>query len=266
MGFLYFARIKTELLDTGPYPIRSYLEGNSKVLRMTAGVQEWAEENGIRELWEMQPEFGEIDNRTLSAAFQLFANPSSRPVAGMLLMTRATDEQLVETLQEYLELPVTGDVLTLYRKVFWDASLPSEGDWNELIEDFETDNERHLISLGLGGQDIHQARDALRLTTDVPIDTMLKEMLNVNHMKWRNACQDDSDAEMAAWQACTIKVIKEIREHQKVFQANEGMPQAGDFEGLFSVQVSRTIHPTLAELGGESAPRPGEGPVKNADE
>ena len=245
VGDLWFARAKTDLIKTAPYPISSYLESKELQFSLSAGVLEWAEKEGFRELWEMMPEFGELENDTLSAAFQLFINPSSRPVAGMLLLTNAPEEQLCETLSEYLETEVTPETVAMYRRIFWD--------------------ERHMIALALQGQTIHMARSALDLETDISPDVMLKKMLNSNYMIWEEARGIRDEERMKSWQDSTLRVIKEMRESSRFANPNEGIPTAGDFEGLFSVQVSRTAHPTLAELEGEIAPRTEAPPVEDED-
>ena len=125
-GGIWLAGIRTDLLDFGPYPISSYLESDDAKLPMLDGVLEWAKVEGFRELWEMQPEFGELENPALSAAFQLFVSPNSRPVAGMLLLSKASDGEICRTLQEYLSMEVTPAVLDIYRRIFWDITQPDD--------------------------------------------------------------------------------------------------------------------------------------------
>ena len=265
VGDLWFARAKTDLIKTAPYPISSYLESKELQFSLSAGVLEWAEKEGFRELWEMMPEFGELENDTLSAAFQLFINPSSRPVAGMLLLTNAPEEQLCETLSEYLETEVTPETVAMYRRIFWDTSTTKDFEWEELLEEFTDKDERHMIALALQGQTIHMARSALDLETDISPDVMLKKMLISNYMICEEARGIRDEERMKSWQDSTLRVIKEMRESSRFANPNEGIPTAGDFEGLFSVQVSRTAHPTLAELEGEIAPRTEAPPVEDED-
>lgn len=254
-GGLWFARTKSDLIDNGPYPISTYLSSKSTELSFRDGILEWAEEEGFRELWEMQPEFGEIRNPVLSAAFQIFINPSSRPVAGMLLLTHASMDDVCETLQEYLRSPVTSEVVLLYQRIFWDVDSTTDDEWDELIEDLTDDNEKHLLSLALQGQTIDLARSALELDTEVNAEAILQKMLSHNAVMWEEARRYGDEDRTRSWQESALRVMKELREARKSHSPTDGMPAAGDFAGLFSVQVSEIVHPTLAELQGEIAPR-----------
>ena len=264
-GDLWFAAVKTDLIDNGPFPISSYLESKDTVLPLRDGVLDWAQREGFRELWEMQPEFGEADNPDLSVAFQLFVNPSSRPVAAMFVDSRATEAEVCESLQEYLNSEVTSASLEIFKRLFWDTSQTTSGEWDDLIPSLLTKKERHLISLAREGQNINLARGSVDLSIDVRVDVMLKEMLNTNYMMWLNARSVKSKDEMKEWGESNLRVMKELREYHRYNTSNEGVPKAGDFEGLFSVKTSKSVHPTLAELQGEVAPLPNQNQTEEAD-
>ena len=252
VGNFWFAKTNTNLIEQGPYAIASYLKSKTGELVLRDGILEWAEKEGFRELWEFMPEFGELGNETLDEAFRIFINPEARAMAGMLCMARGTDTEICKAMTDGFHREISMDVLNMYRRIFWDTTNTTDDEWRELIEEFRTKNERTLIAQGVNGQSVNFARGALELPIAVDVHEMLREMLSYNYTQWQDAAISRNAEGVWMWQSAALKLVRELREGARAAASMDtGLPSTLDYENLFSVEISRTVHPTLAELQGE---------------
>ncbi|TAL45887.1 MAG: hypothetical protein EPN91_01300, partial [Salinibacterium sp.] len=122
-GDLWIADCRKSLREAGSASLRQYLESpEAERLTFRDGVLEWAEREGIRVLWEMQEEFGEVQSKDFDVAWALFSHPTSRGILGMLLLSRASGKEITEIVHDHLGTTLTDAQLTLYRTLFWDIA------------------------------------------------------------------------------------------------------------------------------------------------
>lgn len=255
---------------TAPYSVAQYLDGDDDdEIVKKGGFLEWAEEEGFRPLWNIQKEFGGHDpSPELDAAFQIFVNPFARSVVGMMLMSQATTEEAAEIVTTRFDLGIDAPALDLYTQIFWDGSQISRKGWTSFLGELRTREERHYLALGLSSPTADEARQFLGMNTCFAPEEILIRIMSKAHAQFESAMEQPIPEEAGAikWAELAIKAINTISSTKKTFGESDG-DQSLDFKGLFSVQVEKIQHVSLAELQGEVSPKaPVEEVKKPAEE
>jgi hypothetical protein len=259
VGGLWEAECRTDIRKTAPYSVTQYIDADDdQEMVVTAGFLEWAEKEGIRPLWEIQKEFGgRPPSPELDTAFQIFVNPFSRAVVGMMLLSQATTEEVVELVTGRFDLGVDLDVIGAYTKIFWDTKLLGRTGWRSFIEELKTKEEKHFISLGLQSPTVEEVRQYLGMNTCFTPEDIATRIMSRSFAQYESAMDqpDPESANAVMWADLALRAMKELRETKRVAsKEDDGLP-SGDFNGMFSVQVEKIEHISLAELQGQVSPR-----------
>ena len=257
VGGLWEAECRTDLRKTAPYSVTQYIDADDdQEMVVTAGFLDWAEKEGIRPLWEIQKEFGgRPPAPELDTAFQIFVNPFSRSVVGMMLLSRATTEEIVELITGRFGVDL--DALEVYTKIFWDTKLLGRTGWRTFIDDLKTKEERHFISLGLQAPTTEEIRQYLGMNTCFTPEDIAERIMSKSYAQFESAMEqpDPEAAGAVKWADLALRAAKEIRETKRSSAADDDGLPSGDFNGMFSVQVEKVEHISLAELQGQVSPR-----------
>jgi hypothetical protein len=256
-GDLWIAECRSELRRSAPFPIARYIDSDSKLIIITDGVLEWADENGFGHLWRMQAEFGSIKApEEMDVAFSIFVNPHSRGILGLLLLSRATESETIAVVSERCDKALTPKALAIYRKLFWDVSSVSRKAWTPLIANLKTVEERNLITFGLGAPSIDEVRDMFGLDTNIDHKTILNQIVTRSYQQYKAAMNEPQPEAAGAmrWAELAIKAIGTSKNVVPIIDPSD-QPLSGKehFKKLFSVSVTKSKHPTLADLAGEVA-------------
>ena len=252
---------RQSLARSTPRAITSYIYSpdNQKWLTFTNGVLEWAESEGIKELWECQPEFGKKRSVDLDTAHLIFINPLSRGLVGMMLLSEAGDEEIREMIGERIGLEFNEDALAIYRRIFYDIGMMGREDWPGFISQIGDKEERHYLALGLGKPSENECRDMAGLTANLDLDVMMKEMLSISYTRLREAClhPNPAAANIEMWHSQWLKVWD--RTEKRGRDADAANPIAtGDYTALFSVIPTVSNHVSLSDLKGHLSAGAGE--------
>lgn len=259
VGMLWEPECRSMLRKSAPYAVVRYLDSDDGVLTVKGGLLDWAEDQGFRCLWEIQPEFGGgLASPPLDAALQIFVNPFARAVIGMLLLSRITLEEISEIVQDRFDLGVDEPALQLYRTVFWDVTCMGRPSWKQFIGELKTKEERHFISMGLGSPTAEEARQLLGLDTTLDRSSILTKIMSKAYIQFNHA-MDEADPEgkgAIKWAELAIKAGNALEfggAGGRGGGPDEAMPTGADFKEMFSVKIERTKHISLAELQGPVA-------------
>lgn len=255
-GDMWIAECRSNMRATAPYPISKYLDSSDTHLAITDGVIEWATTERFAPLWKMQREFGSIPAPIdVDVAFKTFVNPFSRALLGLLLLSRATDDETIQVMKERFDLEVTDLVLKRYRDLFWDIGLVSRTSWPTYIEQLSSTDERNYISLGITSPSIDEVRDLIGLESSIDHKTILNQIITKSYNQYRKAMDEPQPEGAGAmrWAELAIKAISASKTANFGSQDAPGTVPTDKFRGLFSVQVTKSSHPTLADLAGEVA-------------
>jgi len=230
-----------------------YLDSRDGELDLRDGILEWAEREGFRPLWEMQKEFGGVMSPELDLAFRAFVNPYSRAVLGMLVMSQATESEILTIFQSQFDYQLTPETLALYKKIFWDVAGVGRKQWESLVTQFESEEERSYITFGLSSPSANEVRDILGMDcTAFDHKTILNQIIAKSYLQWKKAIEGPNPDSSMPWAMLTMKAIAQSRSNG-IGTANDGEPKtiAERFKGLFSIQPTKKSHTTLADLVGE---------------
>jgi hypothetical protein len=257
-------RCSGEILSTAPAAIKSYLNGTEPHLTFRNGVLEWASEQGFLELWEGQPEFEAKTCVELDQAYNIFRNPALRAPVGMMILSRADDEEIVEMIQERFEIEMTQSCLDLYVDLFWNIDLMDREEWIPFIEQLPLKEERNMLALALNGKTTDECRDMVGLNAEVSLDAMLSTVLQKSYQNLLDAYvhPNPDAANIDLWHGHWMKAWD--RSNKNLKDADAANPLGtGDFRALFSVQPTKTKHVSLTDIKGHLSPN-GEATAKQA--
>jgi hypothetical protein len=259
VGGLWTAETKSNLRSSAPDAITHYLDSDDDELGLREGVLEWAAQEGFRQLWEAQMEFGGKPAATeLDEAFQIFINPFARCIMGLLLLSRARDNEIIELIQERFDLGLTDETISFYRDVFWDVRLVNRSAWGAFIQKLHTKEERHYLSYGLASPTIEEVRHVLGLDTMLDPETILSQIMSTSFRRYKAALQEVHPdlAGAKSWAELSLKAINSMSNRSKQLHGDEKEFDPKDFGGMFSVQISKSSHMSLTDLKGQlAAPR-----------
>jgi hypothetical protein len=258
VGALWVSDCRSDIRESAPFSVSRYVDASDREgLTARDGFIEWAESEGFRPLWDIQKEFGSNKpSAELDTAFQIFANPFARSLVGMMLLSQATKEEVADLAQSRLDLGIDVATLDLYTTIFWDGKFLGRQGWREFVGELKTKEERHYIGLGLSSPTTDKIRQFMGMNACTTPDEILQDIMSTAHAQYTSAMeQPNPEADGAIkWAELSIKAVNAIGMSKKAFGDLEGLP-TGDFSQMFSVQVEKIQHVSLAELAGEVSPR-----------
>ena len=257
-------RCSGEILSTAPAAIKSYLNSSERHLTFRNGVLDWAKKEGFLELWEGQPEFEGKTCPELDQAYSIFRNPSLRAPVGMMILSKATDEEIIEMVRERFEIGMTQECLDLYVDTFWNIESMGLDEWVPYIEQLPLKEERNMLALALNGKTTNECRDTVGLTARVGLEEMLSTILQKSYQNLIGAYNHPSPdaANIDLWHSHWMKAWDRANKDMK--EADAANPLAtGDFRNLFSVMPTKSEHVSLTDLKGHLSPN-GEATAKQA--
>jgi len=266
VGGIWLARAKAEIRKNAPHAIVSYL-GTDAPLYSRDGILDWANQKGIYPLWKMQPEFGGgPPPPDLDLAFRIFINPYSRAMMGLLLLSSARNKDISAVAEEKFDISLSGEVLDVYRKIFWDVDAMGRKSWSPFIEDLKTKEEIHYITLGLSSPDINEVREIIGAELVVDHQEIVDHIAGTAYMQYKRAMLEPIPEHAGAfkWAELALKAVTAKSQLAKNAPPDDDdlLLKGEGFKGLFSVQTTRSSHPTLADLQGVTPPPVNAEPVK----
>lgn len=259
VGGMWTAEARTHIRKSAPYAITHYLDSDEDELTLRDGVLEWAEVEGFRELWVAQAEFGGRQAcPQLDVAFRIFINPFARCIMGLLLLSRARDDEIVEIIQERFDVGLEEEALPLYRDIFWDVRLMGRSAWSGFVQSLLTKEERHYLSYGLAAPTCEEVRHILGLEAMLDPETILSQIMSKAYLQFKAAMEEVHPdlAGATRWADLSLKAINSMNNRNRGGRDDENPIAASDFGGMFSVQIAKSSHVSLTDLKGQlAAPR-----------
>lgn len=256
VGDIWVANARTKIRDGAPYALTSYIDDDAAELVAREGILDWADGEGFGELWRIQKEFGGGPAPpVVDLAFRVFMNPHSRSTMSLLLLSRVEDGDISDIFQERYDIAVELPVLELYRRIFWDTSHMGRKSWDEFIPTLKTKQEKHDLALGLDAPVLEDVRDIVGMEAILDAEHIVSQIAARSFLQWKRAMDEPSPegAGVKMWMDAALRAADQMHKMKpKARDEDTGVPAEG-FLGLFSVQVSKSDHPTLAELQGEVA-------------
>jgi hypothetical protein len=256
LGGIWLAETRTWLRDTAPYAIVKYLDEDDEDLAFRDEVLDWAEREGIRPLWEMQREFKNSPPAPpLDEAYKVFVNPSARAVLGCLLLSRATEDESRTLMREQFDIDLSPEAFQIYKTIFWDVTLVGRRSWEKFLESLTVVEERSYIAFGLASPTADEVRNMLGMETDVDDGNIVNNIVNRSYQQFKIAMNEPHPEAAGAmrWAELTLKAIS-VKRGAGGGKGGEGdKTPTTDFKGMFSVQVTKTKHVSLAELSAQSS-------------
>jgi len=236
---------------SAPYALIRHLDATEERLPTREGVLAWAEREGLRELWDAQPEFGCVTPPELDTAWRIFANHGTRARMGLLLFSRAGMAEIAEVAAAHLEVEIEESGVELYRRIFWDASEMTRSDWTLLMEQLKTKEEKHHLALGFEHPTLDSVRRTLGGEVTVEPDVVLRRLMTSALEQYDLAMKLPlpSANDVFKWGEMAKSSAVALAAHQPKKVESNSIPK--DFNGLFSVQVSKSKHISLADLQGQ---------------
>jgi len=266
VGGLWESGCRTSIKATAPYALTRHLDSTDQVLLTVEGVLDWAEQEGFRLLWEVQPEFGREMPAALDVAIRIFANQRARLRMALFLFSKATAAELVDVAAAHFDMEITQEVVDLYRRVFWDAGALTRPAWDRLIDSMETKEDRHYLALGLDNPTLEGVQCLLGIKYSLEPDVVLRRLMNTAIEQYDNAMKQPipSASDAFKWGEMAKQAAVALAAHTPKKPVETGIPK--DFNGLFTVQISKSNHISLADLQGQAGgpqppkPKPDEAP------
>jgi len=256
VGDLWIAKEQARISKEAPYALAAYMGSKGDELMGREGILDWADGEGFGELWKLQKEFGggppppEID-----LSFRVFMNPHSRGTMGLLLLSGIPKDEIEEILQEKYDIEFNEKALEVYERIFWDVSHMGRRGWDDFIPSLRSKHERHSIALGLEGLTPEEIRDLVEVGVTLDPEQITSQIAATAIIQFNKAKKQPIPvgADIRMWADMALKAAKQLHDiRPKVSESDNEIPSGG-FAGLFSVQISKSSHPTLAELQGEVA-------------
>lgn len=253
VGDLWIARARGSIRRSAPYALVTYIDSKNDELGARDGILEWAHTEGFRVLWEFQPEFGGIESIELRCAFRIFVHAYARSLCGMLLLAESDDDEICSTLQDKCDITATPTALSLYRRVFWDVSLPSPEDWQVLLGQL-AEEERHLIGTGISADTLDDVRDAADIPINLDHQVVINDLLTSAYRQFKRAMASPHPESAGAlkWYDACLKAWTASKNDMRELEKNKD-PSTANIDSLFSVQISKSKHISLSELRGTVA-------------
>lgn len=255
VGGIWIAQAKTRLRKEAPTAIGSYISSDNP-LHSRDGILDWAEENGIYSLWDMQPEFsGGPPPPDLDLAFRIFINPYSRALMGLLLLSTISNKEISRISEKKFDIALPSEVISLYRSIFWDIDAMGRTAWEPFIEELQTKEETHYVTLGLSSPDLDEINELIGAELRANHQDIADHIASTAHMQYKRAMDQPIPEEAGAfkWAELALKAVNAKKQLLKDDTSNDEedlLLKGQGFKGLFSVQTTKSTHPSLADLQG----------------
>lgn len=251
VGGMWLPTCRTTLRASAPYGLVRYLDSADANLLARDGLLAWAEGEGFRELWESQPEFGGLTSRSLDLAIRIFSNRWARVRMGLFLFSKATATEIVEVASQHFDMEIDQEVVDLYRRIFWDGAAISRSDWDALLQSLEDRDERHYLALGFANPTLQGVQAIIGAPYTVEPDDVLRRLMMSAIEQYEFAMKQPIPTAHDAlkWGEMAKSAAVALATHQPKKVESSSIPK--DFNGLFSVQISKSKHISLADLQGQ---------------
>jgi len=258
---LWISDCRSGFRRSAPHALVRHLDSDDTELLTTDGVAEWAEREGIRLLWEIQPELGGLAMaRELDLSARIFANQQARLRLGLFLFSKATSSEIAELAAIHFDMEIDPLVIETYRKIFWDSQAVPSGDWETLIDAMDRD-ERHYLALGFERPTLENVQCILGMKYSLEPDAVLRRLMNTSIEQYDLAMKQPipASADALRWGEMAKQAAVALAAHVPKKAPESSIPN--DFNGLFTVQISKSNHISLANLQGRvGAPLPPKPP------
>jgi hypothetical protein len=260
IAYPWVASCRTELRTTAPFSVKEYLNADDDAdLVIKVGFLDWAEQMGFRELWAMQKEFGGgTAPPALDTAVQIFVNPHARTMMGLFLLSETSDQEASEIVSKRFNFQISKESLEIYKRIFWDITQLKRSEWTPFITRLKTGSEQHFLTLGLAAPSHSETLRYIEEEPGLSPNEILTRIMNSAYARYET-CLKELDPEMAGaikWADLTVKAITTLGVHKKAMGGDEaGELTPSEFQNMFSVEIEKVQHVTLAELQGVVAPK-----------
>ena len=250
-GVLWEARARASMRESAPLGLIRYWDDEEQPYVIArGGILEWAEDEGFRCLWEVQREFGQpTPPPELDQALRIFVNPHARGVMGLLMLSRVTQDTVVEIMEERFNIELDANTIPLFRELFWDIGIVPRSQWGKFAKSLLTAEERHLIGMGLSNPREDDVRDILEMELVLDHSQVVDQIVMRSYRQFKLA-MDTPNPEMSGAIRWADLALKAINTNRGTVTQDDLSPGGSGFTGLFSVEISKSSHPTLAELQG----------------
>ena len=250
VGLRWAADCEEEVRRDAPFALTHYLDSGEKYLVMSSGILEWAAEHGLRELWESQPEFGQVMDPRLELGLRVFMHPYARAILGLLILSEVTTPGIIEVAKERLGLEIDGDDIDYYRDTFWNPGVMSRSQWEDFAEDLQSKEERHYISWALTAPSLEEIRYALDLKVVADPETIVRDIMVKARFKFNATMENANATDPKLWSDVALRAYRELSSAKKgaPSEAEQAMPT--DITNMFAVQLEQANHVPLTELQG----------------
>lgn len=256
VGQLILFEYRAQIRKTAPRGLLLYINSQDTRVRITENLLEWAGEQGYRELWELQEEFG-LDRhaKAVDVAFRCFSNQSIRGAIAMLSLGPTPIEDTAQFIADRFEVPIDVPTLELYRRIFWDVTLMSRDAWNQFLGRL-SENERHYLSIAFETPTLTQVRQLLDATPTVDPETVLKSILAHSASRFEAAMKTPRPEDHMAfkWAELTMKAVQQLKKAKPADVAGSEFKNT-HYRKLFAVKPTKTEYATVRDLPGEISPR-----------
>lgn len=244
VGGLWVADCRTSFREGAPPAVIAYLDGQD--VPVPDEMVPWARREGFAELWQAR---GGAD-ADLDAAIQLFSSVRSRSRMALLLAAKADDAGLLAAAPGFVGSNISQRTLDLYRRLFWDGQLLSRSHWDRLLDALETKEERHHVALGLEAPTLAKLELLLQGKVGLEPDEVLRRVMATSLEQYENALRQPLPGlDAIKWGEMAKNAAVALAQHAPKKTTETNAPS--DFSGLFTVQVTKSRHVTLADLQGE---------------
>ena len=268
VGGIWVAECRTYLRDHAPYAIVNYIDSDDDDLSFHDGVLEWADAEGIRPLWEMQREFsGGPATTVFDEAFKVFVNPCARAVLGCLLLSRATESESRGLMLEQFDVDLSPEAFKIYKTIFWDVAVVGRKSWDRFLEMLKSPEERSYVAYGLCSPTADEIRDMLGMESAVDDEVIVNNIVNRSYQQFKKA-MDEPHPEAAGamrWAELTLKAIA-VKRSGGIGGRGDGPPLGTDFKSMFSIEVTKSKHVSLADLASQGTVALPKDPVKEKEQ
>jgi hypothetical protein len=177
---------------------------------------------------------------------------------GLLLLSETSDQEASEIVSRRFGLQISKESLEIYKRIFWDITQLKREDWTPFITRLKTGSEQHFLTLGLSAPSTAETMRYLEEEPGLSPNDILTRIMNSAYARYE-ACLKELDPEMAGaikWADLTVKAITTLGVHKKAMGGDEaGELTPSEFQNMFSVEIEKVQHVTLAELQGVVAPK-----------
>lgn len=215
---------------------------------------EWATQEGVAALWNIQPEFGaQPSTPALTLAWRIFQNPFSRSILGLLIMSKVSHTDIRSILMARFDTDLNEAAIELYRSTFWDTSMVARKDWPAFVGTLRLWEERNMLTLAFTSPSIEEIRHSLDLPSEVDPEAVMRTVMNKAYQQFKTAFDSGVrvDESARAWGELAFKAAKEIRGPKAKGEDAAGAGKLIDFGKMFSVIPEKTKIMSYAEIQGE---------------